>query len=210
MEQKKISKSVLKRLPGYLTYLKNMPDNGSPYISATALANALGMGEVQVRKDLAMVGIPGKPRRGYPAGELCEAISHALGWDIPTEAAIVGIGSLGRALLGYNGFEEQNLSIATAFDSNPAIIAQHVHGVKVRPMEELSAIIKRFKIKIGIITVPAIHAQECCDQLVAAGVEAIWNFAPIQLSTPKSVTVQNVDLAQSLAVLSHSINYSKS
>ena len=208
--QSQIPLPTIRRYPIYLRAIKAKVAGGEFYVSSAVLAEELGFDPVLSRKDLAMVGIPGKPRRGYPARELCEAISHALGWDIPTEAAIVGVGSLGRALLGYNGFEEQNLSIATAFDSNPAIIAQHVHGVKVRPMDELSAIIKRLKIKIGILTVPALHAQECCDQLVAAGVKAIWNFAPIQLSAPKSITVQNVDLAQSLAVLSHSINYSKS
>ena len=120
------------------------------------------------------------------------------------------MGSLGRALLGYNGFEEQNLSIATAFDSHKSVIGHQVHGVKVRPMEDLPSIIKHLKIQIGNITVPAKNAQECCDQLIAAGVKAIWNFAPIQLSAPKNVIVQNVDLAQSLAVLSHAIINSNS
>jgi redox-sensing transcriptional repressor len=115
------------------------------------------------------------------------------------------VGSLGCALLGYSGFEEQNLSITAAFDADPAIVGQRVHGVKVRPMEDLPRLISKLKLAIGIITVPSSAAQTCADQLIAAGIKAIWNFAPIQLSVPKGVTVQNVDLAQSLAVLSHSI-----
>lgn len=209
-KQYSIPLPTIRRYPIYLRAIKAKIAAGDFYVSGAVLAEELGFDSVLSRKDLAMAGVPGRPRRGYPAAELCEAISHALGWDVPTEAALIGTGSLGCALLGYNGFEEQNLSIATAFDSSKSVIGKQIHGVKVRPMEDLSSIIKHLKIKIGIITVPAVNAQECCNQLVAAGVKAIWNFAPIQLSAPKDVVIQNVDLAQSLAVLSHSIINSNS
>ena len=209
-KQSPIPLPTIRRYPIYLRAIKSKIAGGELHISSAVLAEELGLDPVLSRKDLAMVGIPGKPRRGYPAKELCEAINRALGWDNPIEAALVGVGSLGCALLGYSGFEEQNLSITAAFDTSEDIIGQRIHGVKVRPMEELSRLIKRLKISIGIITVPSSAAQSCANQLIDAGIRAIWNFAPIQLTVPKGIIVQNIDLAQSLAILSHSItNYSK-
>lgn len=205
-KQTQIPLPTIRRYPIYLRAIKAKIAGGDLHVSSAVLAEELGLDPVLSRKDLAMAGIPGKPRRGYPARELCEAINRALGWDSPIDAALIGVGSLGRALLGYSGFEEQNLSITTAFDANPDIIGQRVHGVKVRPMEDLARLVRRLKLSIGIITVPSSAAQDCADHLIAAGVKAIWNFAPIQLSVSKGITVQNVDLAQSLAVLSHSIS----
>ena len=117
MKQKEISKSVLKRLPGYVAYLRTLSDSVSPYISATALANALGMGEVQVRKDLAMVSDGGRPKIGYLRERLMEDISQFLGYDNTTDAILVGAGKLGQALMGYSGFEEYGLNILAGFDA---------------------------------------------------------------------------------------------
>lgn len=207
-KQNAIPLPTIRRYPIYLRAIKAKIAGGELHVSSAVLAEELGFDPVLSRKDLAMAGVPGKPRCGYPAKELSEAINRALGWDNPIEAALIGVGSLGCALLGYSGFEEQNLSITAAFDADPAIVGQRVHGVKVRPMEDLPRLISKLKLAIGIITVPSSAAQTCADQLIAAGIKAIWNFAPIQLSVPKGVTVQNVDLAQSLAVLSHSITIS--
>ena len=119
MEEKKVSKSVLKRLPGYLAYLKNMPENAPTHISATALANALGMGEVQVRKDLAMVSDGGRPKIGYLRETLIDDIEQFLGYDNTTDAVLIGAGKLGQALMGYSGFNEYGLNILAAFDASP-------------------------------------------------------------------------------------------
>ena len=178
---------------------------GELHISSAVVAEKLGLDPVLTRKDLAMAGVPGKPRRGYPAKKLQDALNHALGWDNTTDAVLIGAGSLGNALLGYSGFEEQNLSIIVAFDSNPGLLGLALHGVKVRPMEDLPRFVKRMKIKLGILTVPNAAAQSCADQLVAAGIRGIWNFSSVQLEVPQGVVVQNVDLAQSLAILSHAI-----
>ena len=121
MEQKKISKSVLKRLPGYLAYLKNMPEGGPANISATALANALGMGEVQVRKDLAMVSDGGRPKVGYLRENLIDDIEQFLGYDNTTDAVLIGAGKLGLALMGYKGFNEYGLNVLAAFDKAPKV-----------------------------------------------------------------------------------------
>jgi redox-sensing transcriptional repressor len=201
---------TIRRYPIYLRAIKSMIAAGELHISSAVLAERLGLDPVLTRKDLAMAGVPGKPRRGYPAHELCEAINRSLGWDNATDAVLIGAGSLGMALLGYSGFEEQNLSIAVAFDADPSKFNVKIHGVKVRPMEDLPRLVRRLQIKIGILTVPNSVAQECADQLVAAGIKGIWNFSSIQLEVPAGVTVQNVDLAQSLGVLSHTISHAGS
>ncbi len=201
MERKDISKAVLKRLPGYVSYLKSIGPEASPYISATALAHALGMGEVQVRKDLALVSDGGRPKIGYLRESLIEDIEQFLGYDNTTDAVLIGAGKLGQALLGYSGFEAYGLNILAAFDVNPALDKTD-EGKTVYPVSELESFCKTNKVLMGIITVPAAHAQEVCDALIACGIKAIWNFAPIHLDVPGNILVQNENMATSLAVLS--------
>lgn len=201
MERKEISKSVLKRLPGYLAYLKSIVDAPTPYISATALANALGMGEVQVRKDLALVSDGGRPKVGYPREKLIEDIEQFLGYDNTTDAVLIGAGKLGQALLGYIGFGAYGLNILAAFDAKP-FAAQTEDGKPVYHISHLESFCREHKILMGIITVPVAHAQQVCDQLIGCGIKAIWNFAPTHLEVPEHILVQNENMATSLAVLS--------
>lgn len=201
MEQKKVSKSVLKRLPGYLAYLKGLPEDAPAHISATSLANALGMGEVQVRKDLAIVSDGGRPKIGYLRESLITDIEQFLGYDNTTDAVLIGAGKLGLALMGYSGFEEYGLNIQAAFDSNP-VADKTEDGQPIYPMTKLEHFCKVHKVLMGIITVPAAHAQEVADRLIACGVKAIWNFAPVHLDVPAHILVQNENMATSLAVLS--------
>lgn len=201
MEQKKISKSVLKRLPGYLAYLKNMPENAPEHISATALANALGMGEVQVRKDLAMVSDGGRPKIGYQREALIDDIEQFLGYDNTTDAVLIGAGKLGQALMAYIGFEEYGLNILAAFDKHPKM-EKTEDGKPVYNISKLAHFCRTHKVLMGIITVPAEAAQEVADQLIEGGIKAIWNFAPTHLDVPGNILVQNENMATSLAVLS--------
>ena len=201
MERKEISKAVLKRLPGYLSYLKSIPDGEAMYISATALANALGMGEVQVRKDLAMVSDGGRPKIGYLRSQLIEDISQFLGYDNTTDAILVGAGKLGQALLGYSGFAEYGLNIVAGFDADPKAVKTE-EGMSILPMEELESFCYANKILMGIITVPADQAQQVCDKLIACGIKAVWTFAPVHLDVPDNILVQNENMATSLALLS--------
>ena len=201
MERKDISKSVLKRLPVYLSYLRGLPEDTTPYISATALANALGMGEVQVRKDLAMVSDGGRPKIGYFREGLIEDISRFLGYDNTTDAILVGAGKLGQALLGYSGFEAYGLNILAAFDADPTA-EQTQEGKPILPMEEMESFCHANQVLMGIITVPAVQAQQVCDKMIACGIKAIWNFAPVHLDVPGNILVQNENMATSLAVLS--------
>ncbi len=201
MEEKKVSKSVLKRLPGYLAYLKSLPEDGSAHISATSLANALGMGEVQVRKDLAIVSDGGRPKIGYLRESLITDIEQFLGYDNTTDAVLIGAGKLGLALMGYSGFEDYGLNIQAAFDIHPSM-EKTEEGQPIYPITKLEHFCKVHKILMGIITVPAANAQEAADRLIACGVKAIWNFAPAHLDVPPHILVQNENMATSLAVLS--------
>ena len=201
MERKEISKAVLKRLPGYVAYLRSLSDEGSPYISATALANALGMGEVQVRKDLAMVSDGGRPKIGYLRESLIEDIEQFLGYDDTTDAVLIGAGKLGQALLGYSGFDAYGLNILAAFDANP-VASSTEEGKPIYHISQLESFCRTNKVRMGIITVPTQYAQEVCDQLIACGIKAVWNFAPTHLEVPDHILVQNENMATSLAVLS--------
>ena len=198
VERKEISKSVLKRLPVYLAYLKNMHEEAPAHISATALAGALGMGEVQVRKDLALVSDGGRPKIGYLRTALVEDIEQFLGYDNTTDAVLIGAGKLGQALLGYSGFDAYGLNILAAFDACPV----KGEGKPIYPMEELESFCKANKVLMGIITVPAEYAQGVCDRLIQCGIKAIWNFAPTHLDVSNNILVQNENMATSLAVLS--------
>lgn len=201
MERKDVSKSVLKRLPVYLSYLKSLPEEAAPHISATAIANALGMGDVQVRKDLAMVSDGGRPKVGYLRQTLVDDIEQFLGYDNTNNCVLIGAGKLGQALLGYSGFDEYGLNIMAAFDASAD--QKHADGPKpILPMEKLDSFCRNNKVAMGIITVPAAVAQQVCDRLVAAGIKAIWNFAPTHLDVPAHILVQNENMATSLAVLS--------
>lgn len=201
MERKEISKAVLKRLPGYLAYLKSIQDSATPYISATALANALGMGEVQVRKDLAMVSSGGRPKIGYLRESLIEDIEQFLGYDNTTDAVLIGAGKLGLALMGYKGFQEYGLNILAAFDRDPKL-EQTDDGQPVYHIDKLEKFCRDNKVLMGIITVPGESAQEACDKLIACGIKAIWSFAPAHLDVPANILVQYENMATSLAVLS--------
>jgi len=199
--EKKVSKAVLKRLPGYLAYLKSMHDSESPYISATALAAALGMGEVQVRKDLAMVSDGGRPKIGYLRERLIDDIEQFLGYDNTTDAVLIGAGKLGQALMGYKGFEEYGLNILAAFDMNPDKTGS-LDGRPIYHMDKLESFCRTNKVLMGIITVPGEQAQEVCDRLIKCGIKAVWTFASTHLEVPDNILVQYENMATSLAVLS--------
>lgn len=199
-----ISKQALQRLPYYIRFLRGLREGGATVVAAPAVAAELGLNEVQVRKDLAaMSNGHGKPKAGFIIAELIDNMEDALGYHNSADAVLVGAGSLGRALLGYEGFAECGLNIVAAFDENPALAGKTVCGKPVFPMGRLKDICGRMVLHIGIITVPAAAAQAVCDALVGAGVLAVWNFAPVHLSVPPDILVQNENMAASLALLSN-------
>ena len=198
-----ISKQALQRMPFYLQFLKKLQREGVQVIASPAVAEALGLGDVQVRKDIAAVSsTQGIPKKGFPVTSLIADIEHFLGYNSVRQAVLVGIGHLGRALLLYKGFEQYGLDIVTAFDSDETLINSQIGGKRILPPSQIADICQRMNILIGIITVPAEQAQTVCNQLVSGGVLAIWNFAPIQLKAPAHILVQNENMAASLALLS--------
>lgn len=199
METTKVSRKLLQRLPIYLNHLRTLPED-SDNISATAIAAAVGLGHVQVRKDLAKVSESGRCRVGRSREKLIRDIEAFLDQVSPTGTIIVGVGKLGQALLDYSGFEESGLNVMAGFDIAPA--ARETGGGKpIYPMNRLESFCRCYNVRIGIIAVPAETAQSVCDTLVANGIHAIWNFAPVQLRVPEYVTVQSENLAVSLETL---------
>ncbi len=193
---------TIRRLPSYLRVLEQLKTKGRESASATDIAEVLKLKPIQVRKDLAVTGVAGKPKVGFAIDELSRGIRAFLGWEKVSDAFLVGAGALGSALLGYSGFCEYGLSIVAAFDANLELAGNEIHGKQVFAMDKLPDLVARMGIRIAILTVPREIAQEVADQLVAAGVKAIWNFAAPFIDVPKGVIVQNENIAAGLAVLS--------
>ncbi len=193
---------TIRRLPTYLYKLLEMQKVGLSIVATPELARYMDIGEIVVRKDLAVTGVTGQPGVGYKVDELVAAIKSFLNWDNATEAVLAGTGSLGRALLGYEGFAEYGLRVIAAFDSDPDKIGTEVHGRQVFDISRLEELAPRLNVHIGIICVPAPYAQTVADAMVKGGIKAIWNFANVSLKVPADVVVQREVIAGGLAVLS--------
>jgi redox-sensing transcriptional repressor len=205
LSSKTVPEPTLKRLPLYHRVLKERQQAGLESVSCTDIGAALKLDPTQVRKDLEAAAITGRPRIGYTVLSVIDGIEEFLGWKKVNEAFLVGAGSMGSALLGYHKFEECGLRIIAAFDAAPAKIGTTIHGKHVLALEKLTDLAQRMHILIGIITVPATEAQAVADLLVAGGIRAIWNFAPIRLRVPEQIIVRNEDLYCSLASLSQKL-----
>jgi redox-sensing transcriptional repressor len=200
-----VPKAVVNRLSLYLRELLRLVRDGHQTTSSSHLGNLLGFTDAQVRKDLAYFGHFGYPGIGYRCQELIDAIRRILGTDRAWPVAMVGVGNLGRALLGYKGFGQQNFRIVAAFDVEAGKIGDSIDGVPVHHLDKLSEIVRQLRIKLGMIVVPATAAQGVADKLVAAGVEGIVNFAPVTLVLPPTVNLVGVDLAMELEQLSFAV-----
>ena len=198
-----VPKATLGRLPQYLEYLRSLPEIRRT-ISATAIAKALSLGDVQVRKDLAAVCGAGKPKIGYETDKLITDIESHLGYERLTNAVLVGAGKLGRALLDYDGFEDFGVRIIAGFDCNETALKK---GSKdILPIKDIGAYCQEHDVRLGIITVGQGSAQDVCDKLVESGIEAIWNFAPVTLKVPHGILLKQENLALSLAYLNNQIS----
>ncbi|HEX5104541.1 MAG TPA: redox-sensing transcriptional repressor Rex [Pirellulaceae bacterium] len=200
-----VPKAVVSRLSLYLRELQHQVRDGQETTSSTQLGKLLGFTDAQVRKDLAYFGQFGYPGIGYRCSELIAAIKGILGTSQPWPLAIVGLGNLGRALMGYKGFQQQGFQIVAAFDADPAKVGKPVEGLQVHHMDDVGRIAAERNIRLAIVAVPAPSAQPVADALVAAGIEGILNFAPVTLALPKNVRVVGVDLAIELEQLSFAV-----
>lgn len=201
---KAVTMKQLSRYPVYLRYLLNVKKAGAKSISAPQIAKELGYSEEKVRKDLQVVASSsGQPKTGRNIDSLINDLETFLGYNDTSDAIIVGTGHLGQAFLNYQGFEDYGLNILVGFDVDPKLVDTEVNGKRIYSIYKMENLIPRLNVHIAILTVPSYVAQEIVDKLVKAGIKAIWNFVPIHLNVPDDVVVENVNLASSLAVLSH-------
>lgn len=197
-----VPKAVVNRLSLYLRELQRLEAAGQQTISSGQLGALLGFSDAQVRKDLGFFGQFGYPGVGYRCDELIRAMRDILGTNHRWPVVMVGVGNLGQALLGYRGFGRQNFSIVAAFDADPAKVGQTIQGIQIRSLAELPEVVQASGVRLGMIVVPAEHAQGVADRMVAAGIEGIVNFAPVTLALLPHVQSVSVDLAIELEQLS--------
>ena len=196
-----LPEATIARLPEYLRALHNLAD-GAETISSEGLAAAAGVNSAKLRKDLSHLGSYGTRGVGYDVRLLTAQIEYILGLDQRRAVCLVGVGNLGHALAGYDGFATRGFRIVALFDADPAKVGEVINGLTVRHIDELPRIAAEESIAIGVIATPAAGAQAVADELVAAGVTSILNFAPCVLTVPAGVDVRKVDLAIELQILS--------
>lgn len=196
-----IPAATVARLPVYLRALQDAAEQGISRVSSGQLSARAGVRPTQLRKDLSHLGSHGVRGVGYDVARLIGELSNALGADRSWPVAVVGMGNLGRALAAHSGFATEGFHVVALFDRDPAIIGEAVGGLTVSAMSRLPAAVADLKIAIGVIATPAASAQQVADELVAAGVPAVLNFARVALVLPAGIVSRAVDLATELHVL---------
>ena len=204
---KSFSKNQLQRYPIYLKYFKQLAEQGVEDVSSPKIAKELGYSEEQIRKDLQAVSDEaGRPKKGRNLQQLIDTLESFLGYRDSTTAVVIGTGHLGGALLNYPNFQEMGLSILAGFDVDPNKIGTTIGGKEIFALDKLPNLLPRLNAHIVIVTVPVQVAQNVVDIAVESGALAVWNFAPTHINVPDNVVIENVNLASSLAVLSHRLN----
>jgi redox-sensing transcriptional repressor len=197
-----LPEATIARLPEYLRALHHLGDAGADTVSSEGLAAAAGVNSAKLRKDLSHLGSYGTRGVGYDVALLIDQIEYILGLDERRAVCLVGVGNLGHALAGYDGFASRGFRIVALFDADQAKVGEVINGMTVRHIDELARVAVEESLAIGVIATPASAAQSVADELVAAGVTSILNFAPCVLSVPANVDVRKVDLAIELQILS--------
>ena len=206
MEEREISRAVIRRLPRYYRYLGELLENGVERISSNDLSKRMKVTASQIRQDLNNFGGFGQQGYGYNVHYLYTEIGKILGLDIAHPMIILGAGNLGQALANYASFERNGFILKSLFDVNPRLEGVTIRGIPVRMLDELEGYLQENDIEIAALTLPKSKAEEVADVLVANGIKAIWNFAHTDLTLPKDVIVESVHLADSLMKLSYNIS----
>ena len=209
MEEKRISKAVIGRLPRYYRYLGELIEEGVERISSNELSARMKVTASQIRQDLNNFGGFGQQGYGYNVKYLYAEIAKILGIDQQHNLIIIGAGNLGQAIANYTNFERRGFLIKGMFDINPKLIGLVIRGIEIRSVDELESFIKANDIQIAALTIPKTKAPEIADRLVKAGIKAIWNFAHTDLVVPEDVVVENVHLSESLMRLSYRVSSRK-
>jgi redox-sensing transcriptional repressor len=199
---------AVRRLSLYLRQLEAFKRKDRRTVSSKQLGESLGLTDAQVRKDFAYFGQFGHPGIGYRVDDLISQVKRILGTDKTWNVLLVGAGNLGRALLAYRGFDQKGFRLVAVFDADPTKVGKKHGGFVIQPLTDMAATVQKQNIKLGMIAVPADNAQEVADQLVAAGVRGLLNFAPVSITVPHDVALNAVDLAVQLEQLSFQVSLS--
>lgn len=193
MNADKIPDIIIGRLPVYLRALQRLADKGVLNTSSQELGEMIGISAAQIRKDISQFGEFGKQGTGYSIEYLIDKLREILKVDRIWDVAVVGAGDVGRAIANYQGFRDRGFHVVAIFDNDKSKVGQPMGELNVEDTEVMSARVKELGVKIAMLTVPASTAQSVADQLAQAGVKAILNYAPINLSVPSHVKVQYID-----------------
>jgi redox-sensing transcriptional repressor len=204
-DEKSISMAVIRRLPKYHRYLRELIDRGVKRISSQELSDIIGFTASQIRQDLNNFGGFGQQGYGYNVEALYEEIRKILGLSRPYNTIIIGAGNLGQAIANYTSFASLGFNLRGIFDINPKIVGMTIAGIEVRDLDEVKGFISENRIEIAYICTSRSSAQSVAEMLVDGGVKAIWNFAPVDLKLPKEIAVENVHLVDNLMILSYFI-----
>jgi redox-sensing transcriptional repressor len=202
---RKVAESTVRRLSLYLRFLEEFEEQGVETVSSGALASRGGTTSAQVRKDLSFFGSFGKRGLGYPVPELADRLREILGLKQRYQVGMIGAGKIGSALVQYRGFKQRGFDIVAIFDSDPAKIGRQWNGLTIQDIATLEAEFARRPLGMAVLVTPAEAAQPVTDRLVALGVKAVLNFAPVQLVVPDDVVVKTVNLALELETLSYAL-----
>lgn len=206
MEEKEISKAVIKRLPRYYRYLGELLEENVERISSNELSRKMHVTASQIRQDLNNFGGFGQQGYGYNVRYLYTEIGKILGVDTVHPMIILGAGNLGQALANYADFEKRGFKLTGIFDVNPVLEGISLRGIEVHMIQDLPQFLKKNSVEIAILTLPKNKAKEMADILIQNGIKAIWNFAHIDLEAPEDVIVENVHLSESLMTLSYNLS----
>lgn len=206
VEQRKISRAVISRLPRYYRYLGDLLEAGVERISSNDLSKKMQVTASQIRQDLNNFGGFGQQGYGYNVKYLYTEIGKILGLDKDHNFIIIGAGNLGQALANYVDFEKRGFKLEGIFDVNPVLEGIAVRGIEIQMISNLPFFLREKNIEIAILTLPKNKAKDMADILIENGIKAIWNFAHIDLETPEDVIVENVHLSESLMTLSYNLS----
>lgn len=206
MAKSNVSLSVIRRLPRYHRFLRELSESGVVRISSGDLSKRMGLTASQIRQDLNCFGGFGQQGYGYNVKYLYSEIAKILGIDRQHNVIIIGAGNLGQAIANYTNFERRGFVIRGMFDINPKLIGLVIRGIEIRSVDDLETFIRENEIQIAALTIPKTKAPEIADRLVNAGIRAIWNFAHTDLVVPEDVVVENVHLSESLMRLSYRVS----
>ena len=200
---------TLRRLPWYLAYVNLLHLQKVEYVSSTQIAKDINVDASQIAKDLSFLNIKGKTRIGYEVETLVNELSDFLGFRVVHKAFMIGVGSLGSALIQDQGLSQYGLNIVAGFDINPKVVGKTICGVPIFGMDELDQKQKEYDTEIGILAVPVEHAQDATDTMIACGLQAIWNFTPFFFFFSSDIVIQNTSIYAHLAVMYNRLDENK-